>query len=182
MDFMSAPNSTEDPSALYQAMGAAARVRSDTSSYEEPSGDAQAISAVVDLGRRYLEEAVMTATPAARLVMLFDRLVMDLEVAEVGFKVSDWFQVSSALVHAQEILAVLHMTLDQGVWQGAERLGVLYQIWQSELMHANLDKDRDRMARTAAMISKTAGAWRAASLACSKEAYAHEPGRIAANG
>ncbi len=116
------------------------------------------------LRRRYLEESVQTASPAARFLMLLDKLEMDLDQAGHAFDLSDWFSVSSNLVHAQEVLLYLRLTLRQDIWEGAARMASLYDFWRSELVQVNISKDRERLQEVGSMIAEVAAAWREAAL------------------
>ena len=105
----------------------------------------------------------MTASPTARLTMLVDALEMDLARADKAFaEKSDLKKISDLLVHAQDILALLRDTLDDSSWEAAPRLKALYNYLYSELVRANLQKDRSRAASVAAEVSKLASAWRQA--------------------
>jgi flagellar protein FliS len=115
-----------------------------------------------ELALRYLAEAIETATPAVRLTMLYDRLELDLRRAETGFEDGDLKAISDNLIHAQEILQVLRTTLRGDVWEGAGRLAALYDFLHGELLHANLAKDRGKVAEAARLIAQLAEAWREA--------------------
>jgi flagellar protein FliS len=111
---------------------------------------------------RYLAEAVETATPAERLLMLFDRLEVDLVRASTAFDTGDNYVINEQLVNAQEIVAALRATLDVATWpEGASLVG-LYNLWQQELLAANLEKDPSRLPPVAEMVGQVAAAWRAA--------------------
>ena len=114
------------------------------------------------MAARYLAESIETATPAERLIMLFDRLEVDLAHAEAGFIAGDNFTVNEHLVHAQEIVAALRVTLDVTVWPEGAQLAGLYNLWQSELLAANMEKDPARLPQVTEMVTQVAGAWRAA--------------------
>ncbi|MCK4176515.1 flagellar export chaperone FliS [Aciditerrimonas ferrireducens] len=111
---------------------------------------------------RYLREAVETATPAERLLMIVDRLCVDLDRAAAALAKRDWFEANQRLVHAQEILLVLHDTLDPAQWAAGEQLKALYRFWHDELVAVNLQKDAERLAPVRAMVQQLAEAWRAA--------------------
>lgn len=118
---------------------------------------------VREVRSRYLAEAVQTATPAGRLVMLYDALELDLLRADQAFAVAtDLKAISDRLIHAQEIILTLRDTVNPDVWDGAPRLIALYDFLSSELLGANLDKDRDRAARVADHVRQLAQAWRQA--------------------
>jgi flagellar protein FliS len=88
--------------------------------------------------QRYLSEAVETASPATRLVMIYDRLLLDLNRAETACLQGDVAEAHYALVHAQQIVGVLSDTLDMTVWDGAQNLHDLYEYIYGELINANL--------------------------------------------
>jgi len=123
---------------------------------------------------RYLAEAVETASPAVRLMMLFDRLELDLRRASDGFESGDLELINDGLGHAQEILFILRATLRGDLWEGAPRLGALYDFLHGELLHANVAKDRTRMTAAMEMIGQLAAAWRQAAANASGEAPERE--------
>lgn len=116
-----------------------------------------------ELRVRYLTEAIETATPAARLTMLFDSLQMDLARADRGFADgAELKTISDLLIHAQEILALLRDTMDTSTWEPAARIKALYAYLYGELVMANLEKDRSRTAAVAGHVAQLADAWREA--------------------
>jgi flagellar secretion chaperone FliS len=115
-----------------------------------------------DLRRRYLNDAVQTASPAARLGMLYDRLQLDLSRADAGFESNDMKTVNDNLIHAQEILLALHGTLQTGQWEAASNLAALYMFIHGELVGSNLDKDRQRATVASTMVAQLADAFRQA--------------------
>jgi flagellar protein FliS len=112
--------------------------------------------------RRYLAEAIETASPAVRLMMLFDRLDHDLRSADAAFATGAVKDVNDRLVHAQEIVLTLRDTLKVDWWDGGPRLYELYNHLFGELVGANLDKDRDRVAAAEGFLSRIGEAWRTA--------------------
>jgi flagellar protein FliS len=112
---------------------------------------------------RYLREAVITATPAVRLNMLFDRMLMDLRLADEGFEHKDFKAISDGLCNAQSILLALRGTLRTDLWDGARDLSQVYFTCYQELVQANLNKDRAQLRRVIPVVEDLAGAWRRAS-------------------
>jgi flagellar biosynthetic protein FliS len=104
---------------------------------------------VEDMKRRYEREAVMTATPVARLI---DELVLSLRLADAGFEQADFLAVNDALWQAQDILLALRTDL-RGV---AADLTHMYR----ELLDANLQKNRRQTARVLTVVEELAEAWR----------------------
>jgi flagellar protein FliS len=118
------------------------------------------------LRNRYLTEAVQTATPAARLTMLYDALELDLLQADAAFADgNDLKAISDRLIHAQEIILTLRDTLDPSMWEAGKSLIALYDYLNAELLGANLDKDRRRAQAVAGHVAKLADAWRTAAAA-----------------
>lgn len=117
------------------------------------------------LRARYLAEAIETATPAARLIMVLDRLEQDLALADRGFEAGDLKVISDHLIHAQEIVLALRDTIKVDLWDGAPRVIALYDHLTNELLRSNLDKDRERAAKAAGMLRQLADGWRRAAAA-----------------
>jgi flagellar protein FliS len=116
------------------------------------------------LRARYLSDSVATASPARLLVMLYDRLVLDLVRAEDFLRAGDRVAGSGQLVHAQEIVMELRTTLDVDAWPGAAGLAQLYGFLITELIGANVRGDADRTATCRALIEPLAEAWREAAM------------------
>jgi flagellar protein FliS len=114
------------------------------------------------LQQRYLAEAIETAAPAVRLMMLYDALELDLRRADTAFETGDLKAINDNLVHAQAIIITLRDTLKPDVWDGAPRLIALYDFFLAELLAANLDKDRPRASAAAELIGRVGDAWRKA--------------------
>jgi flagellar protein FliS len=90
---------------------------------------------------RYVSDAVSTASPAALLIMLYDRLLLDLERGEALIVGGDRIAASSELMHAQEIIMEFRMSLDVESWEGGAGLESLYSFLYSELVRANTTGD-----------------------------------------
>ena len=71
---------------------------------------------------QYTNEAVLSATPAQLVTMLYDRLLLDLHRAEAAQTGSDWEAAREQLLHAQAIVGELSSTLRIDAWDGGEGL------------------------------------------------------------
>ncbi|HEV7964296.1 MAG TPA: flagellar export chaperone FliS [Actinoplanes sp.] len=118
---------------------------------------------------RYLADSVNTASPARLLVMLYDRLVLDLVRAEQALRDGDREEGSAQLLHAQEIVLELTTTLDTGAWSGAPALAQVYVFLLNELMAANVHADPGRTAGCRRLVEPLSAAWREAALATASE-------------
>ena len=119
------------------------------------------------LRARYLGDTVATASPQQLLVMLYDRLALDLERAETALGAGDRQEAGAQLQHAQEIVFELRSSLQVDVWEGGPRLAALYGWLITELLQANVKGDRNRVQACRQVVEPLRDAWRqaAASLA-----------------
>ncbi|MCU1614122.1 MAG: fliS [Frankiales bacterium] len=121
------------------------------------------------LRARYMSASVATASPQQLLVMLYDRLALDLERGEQALVDGDREQAGEQLMHAQEIVMELRASLQVEVWDGGPRLAALYGWVLGELIKANLKGDVRRVRDCRMIVEPLRDAWReaAASLAAS---------------
>ena len=118
-----------------------------------------------NLRDRYLQDSINTATPGKLLVMLYDRLVMDLVQGEDGLRTGDREQANERITHAQEIILELRATLDVDAWAGAAGLAGLYGFLVTELIQANIQRDADKVATCRSLVEPLRDAWREAAAA-----------------
>ncbi|NJC71802.1 flagellar export chaperone FliS [Planosporangium thailandense] len=128
------------------------------------------------LRARYLAQSVTTASPGQLLVMLYDRLVVDLAQAEEALRAGDRQTGSARLMHAQDIVAELRGSLDVTAWDGAAGLSQLYGFLLTELIKANVRGDADVAATCRALVEPLRDAWREALLATQSEGAAASAG------
>jgi flagellar protein FliS len=129
---------------------------------------------------RYHADSLATASPAALLVMLYDRLVLDLGRAEKALGDGDRESAHHNLVHAQDIVSELVASLEDGVWNGSEGLKGLYGWVLRELAVANVKGDQDAVRRIRTEnVEPLAQAWRQAALETLSVARAPEADGLA---
>ncbi len=119
------------------------------------------------LRARYLGDAVTTASPQQVLVMLYDRLALDLERARLALAEGRPADAEPQLRHAQDIVFELLGSLRVEAWEGGPRLAALYNWLLAEITQASLKQDRNRVASCLQVVEPLRDAWRqaAASLA-----------------
>ncbi len=119
------------------------------------------------LRSRYLGDAVSTASPQQVLVMLYDRLALDLERARTALAEGRRADAREQVRHAQEIVFELLGSLRVDAWEGGPRLAALYQWLISELNQAMVKQDGGRIGSCLQVVEPLRDAWRqaAASLA-----------------
>jgi flagellar secretion chaperone FliS len=122
------------------------------------------------LRARYLGDSIATASPQQLLVMLYDRLALDLERGEEALAEGDRERAREQLLHAQEIVIELRGSLRVDVWEGGPRLAALYGWVLGELIQANLKGDVRRVRDCRRIVEPLRDAWRqaATSLAASE--------------
>ena len=114
------------------------------------------------LRNRYLADSINTASPGKLLVMLYDRLVVDLLQGEEALRAGDRDQAAERITHAQEIIMELRTTLDLDAWSGAPGLAGLYGFLLTELIQANIRQDADKVASCRGIVEPLRDAWREA--------------------
>lgn len=114
---------------------------------------------------RYLQDSINTASPAKLLLMLYDRLVLDLMQAEEALGNGDHEAAYERITHAQEIVIELRTSLDVDAWSGAPALANLYTFLLTELIGANVGRDADRVASCRTLVEPLRDAWREAAAA-----------------
>lgn len=114
---------------------------------------------------RYLNDSITTASPGKLLVMLYDRLVLDLFQAEEALRVGERETGADRIKHAQDIILELRATLDVSAWSGGPGLASLYGFLLTELIGANVRADPERVAACRALIEPLRDAWREAAMA-----------------
>src|SRR5690242_7631849 len=97
------------------------------------------------LRARYVGASVATASPQQLLVMLYDRLALDLERGEVALEAGERNTAHDQILHAQEIILELRASLNVDVWEGGPRLAALYSWLLGELIQANMKGDVRRV-------------------------------------
>ncbi len=113
-------------------------------------------------GNPYIRDSVETASPGRLLVMLYDRLALDLERAEHACAAGDVQTAHDTLVHAQEVITELHSSLDVSVWAPGQHLADLYAFLAEELCNANVSKDAAKVGACRRIIAPLHAAWREA--------------------
>ena len=116
------------------------------------------------LRTRYLNDSVATASPARLLIMLYERLVLDLTQAESALRTGDRAAAGPRLLHAQDIIAELHGSLRLDAWDGAANLADIYGFLLNELVAANVNADADRVAGCRSLVEPLLDAWRQAAV------------------
>ena len=113
---------------------------------------------------RYIADSVATASPAKLLLMLFDRLILDLTRGEQALLAGDRPEANNHLKHAQDIVTELHVSLRLDVWDGAAGLAAIYAFVETELVNANVRGDVAKVKAVRDLMEPLRDTWREAAL------------------
>jgi flagellar protein FliS len=116
--------------------------------------------------------------------MLYDRLILDLTIAEAAMHTADHETTGYRLQHAQEILLELWASLDETAWPEGAQLRSLYLWLVNELIACRLPPQPERLAECRLLLEPLRDAWKqAVELAsASTSALSELPARPAARG
>lgn len=117
------------------------------------------------LRNRYLGDSVNTASPGKLLVMLYDRLALDLERAGEAIAAGNREVANEQLVHAQAIVMELQSSLKVEVWDGAAGLSSLYSWLHTELVRANVEQSAAKVTSCREIVEPLRSAWHEAAVA-----------------
>jgi flagellar secretion chaperone FliS len=108
---------------------------------------------------RFHADGAGSVSQGRLLVLLYERLLRDLDDAVVGMAARDRDRSHQALIHAQDIVSELDLALDSERWPGAETQSAIYRWLLTELIQANIDQDDVRVRQCRAVVAPLAEAW-----------------------
>jgi flagellar protein FliS len=111
---------------------------------------------------KYVSDSVHTMSPGHLIVALYDRVLLDLERALAALAEHDVYATHTALIHAQQIVDELLLSLDLSMWPGGESLAAVYRRVQRALIDANVRKDPAPVDECKALLGPLRDAWREA--------------------
>ena len=109
--------------------------------------------------QRYRRDGATAASPSRVLVMGYERLLRDLRDGERAIVNGNRVESHRALMHAQELVDALDQSLDPDQWDGAAGLRAIYQHLNLELVTANVEQDRRRIAHCIEIVTPLLDAW-----------------------
>ena len=112
----------------------------------------------------YNRDSVLNASPARLLVLLYDRLLLDLARAETAQLGEDWPVASAQLLHAQEIVSELVGSLRPEVWDGGPGLMAVYNYVLEAMAQANMRRDVVKTRECITLLEPLRTAWHEAAL------------------
>jgi flagellar secretion chaperone FliS len=129
---------------------------------EAPKGNGLPMPTSTMLRSRYVTDSVQTMSPGRLIVALYDRLVLDLDRAEVAINERNIVGAHEALVHGQAIIYELLGSLDIKQWPAGAPLVAIYEFILNELIAANVKKNAAQVVSCRDLINPLRDAWRQA--------------------
>lgn len=118
----------------------------------------------------YMDASVATASPARLLVMLYERLVLDVRKGLAAQQQGDHQEAHNQLLHAQDIVLELRASLDVDAWEGGPGLASIYDFLHVQLIRANIKRDTATTESCLLLVEDLCATWRQAALAASQVA------------
>lgn len=112
----------------------------------------------------YLESSIQTADPQRLLVMLCDRLVLDVQRGLAAQKAGDRQVAHDQLIHAQAIVSELRTSLKPDGFVGGEQLAAIYDHLYVQLVSANIHQDQEATVHCLSLVTTIADTWRQAAM------------------
>jgi flagellar protein FliS len=112
----------------------------------------------------YMDASVATASPSRLLVMLFERLVLDVQRGLEAQRCGDLAETHRQLTHAQDIVMELQSSLRADDFKGGYDLAALYSFLHRQLVMANIHKDATITDEVLTLVTDLCAAWREAAL------------------
>lgn len=112
----------------------------------------------------YMDASVATASPARLLVMLCERLVLDVTRGLEAQRAGNLPEAHAQLVHAQEIVLELRSSLKVEEFEGGPALASIYDYLHTQLVRANVGKDASLTAGILGLVTDLCTTWREAAL------------------
>ena len=110
----------------------------------------------------YLDAGNSTAGPDQLLVMLMDRLQLDVRRAYEAQALGNHDAARPQLLHAQDIVLELRGGLKVDQWSGGPALASLYDWLTRQLVRANIDRDPSITQQCLTLVTGLAETWREA--------------------
>jgi flagellar protein FliS len=120
----------------------------------------------------YMDASVVTASPARLLVMLFDRLVLDVQRGLEAQRRGDVEETHRHLTHAQDIVLELQASLRADEFKGGYDLAALYSYLHRQLVQANVRKDTTITDEVLTIVTDLCDTWRQAAMISAAEKIA----------
>lgn len=113
-----------------------------------------------DVSNVYKQNQITAASPKKLVTMLYSGCIKFLRLAELGLEENRLDRVNENIIKAQNIIQELRVTLNMDVeGEVAGQLASLYDYFLSELVQANIHKDKEKIMFVRNQMSELLEAW-----------------------
>ena len=112
----------------------------------------------------YVNSMVSTAGPERLLLLLLDRLKLDIQRAVDAQAIDQHEEAGRQLMHAQDIVLELRSSLQVDAWEGGPALSSIYEYLLNQLVTANVRRDVEVTRECQSLVEPLVDAWRQAAL------------------
>src|SRR5690606_34603541 len=108
---------------------------------------------------RFVSDGVGSTPPGKLLVLLYDRLLRDLDEAAVAIDRRDPSVAHGALTHAQDIVDERRSALDPDRWDGAQAMIDIYTCLAGLLARANVSRSTVLVIEARSLVAPLRDTW-----------------------
>ncbi len=111
------------------------------------------------LASRYKSDGMAASSPQKLVVLIYQRLSIDLDKAIVAINANQVEAAHKVLINAQDLVFELQLALDSELWPGAVELQAIYDFLLGLLVAANLKKSTELVQRCIDIVSPLGESW-----------------------
>ena len=115
----------------------------------------------INVAAAYLDNKVKTASPAELTLMLYDGSIKFCNIAIMAIEENDNSKANTNIIKAQKIMLELRSSLDHK-YEISKNLDLLYEYIYSELIEANMKKDKNVLDEVLESLRELRDTWKEA--------------------
>ena len=115
----------------------------------------------INVAAAYLDNKVKTASPAELTLMLYDGSIKFCNIAIMAIEENDNSKANTNIIKAQKIMLELRSSLDHE-YEISKNLDLLYEYIYSELIEANMKKDKNVLDEVLESLRELRDTWKEA--------------------
>ena len=122
----------------------------------------------INVAAAYLDNKIKTATPAELTLMLYDGSIKFCNIAIMAIEENDNSKANTNIIKAQKIMLELRSSLDHK-YEISKNLDLLYEYIYSELIEANMKKDKNVLDEVLESLRELRDTWKEAMIIETKQ-------------
>jgi flagellar protein FliS len=112
------------------------------------------------LKKKFEAQSISTASPEMCVVMLYERLVDDLECAIEIFDSKDFKPVFDVLMHGQHIVRLLRAAMRVDIWPEGANLISLYNWFEHQISQGSMFQNKKAVEEVIPLIRQLRDTWK----------------------